>query len=140
MIQKKKLTNLSRILTDPNKRIDESEDDLTYLWRSLLRSRRINETGFNEGLDLWLTRNINEGKIKASKRSSIRGNVIRALSEPTMTFKTFQRGLSILRVEAVRIQVDAHFPLGVVERHETFSDRRSFDDYTSTSDDPSDKE
>lgn len=134
MIQKKKVTNLSRILTDPNKKIDESEDDLTYLWRSLLRSRKIDESGFIKGLNLWLTRNINEGKIQQSKKSSVRGNVIRALSEPTMTYKTFQRGLSILRVEGIRIQIDAHFPLGVVEKHEIYSDSRSFDDYNATSD------
>lgn len=123
------------MLSAPDKRINEAEDDLTYLWRSILRSRRINEQGFNDGLNAWLTRNISAGNIEPSKRSSIRGNVIRALSETTMTWKTFQRGLSILRVEAVRLQVDCHFPFGVVDKHEIYSDSRSFDDYEGTDDD-----
>lgn len=122
------------MLSAADRRINESEDDLTFLWRSLLRSRNITEKGFIEGLNIWLTRNINEGKIEPSKRSSIRGNLIRALSETTMTYKTFQRGLSILRVEGVRIQLDAHFPHGVVVKHEVYSDSRSYDDYDTTDD------
>jgi hypothetical protein len=121
------------MLSAADKRIDEAEDDLTYLWRSMLRTRRITEDGFNKGLNLWLIRNINEGTIKTAQRSSIRGNLIRALSEPTMTWKTFLRGMSILRVEAVRFQADVHFPLGVVERHETVIDSSQFDSYEATS-------
>lgn len=138
MIQKKKPTALSKMLGAPDKRINEAEDDLAYLWRSILRSRRVTEDGFNDGLNAWLTRNISSGNIKPNKRSSIRGNVIRALSETTMTWKTFQRGLSILRVEAVRLQVDAHFPFGIVDKHEIYSDSRKFDDYNAT-DESSDK-
>lgn len=123
------------MLEAPDKRINEAEDDLTYLWRSLLRSRKITENGFNDGLNAWLTRNITSGNIEPKSKSSVRGNVIRALSETTMTWKTLQRGLSILRVEAVRFQIDAHFPFGVVEKHDIYSDSRSFDDYVATDDD-----
>ena len=109
---------LSHILTNPETALRESQDPLARLWRLILADLKTNPITFHDLLNRWLddpANGVPPGD--SAKRSYVRGNTIRELTRPHMTWRVFMKGLSILGPEFVEIGINLRWSATRITYH-----------------------
>lgn len=85
------------ILTSDKKGIESARDELTWLFRNILQDLQIGPMPWEKLMEKYLNDPANNVPINGRDRSSIRGNLNKALlKSSTMTWKFFKIGLRFL--------------------------------------------
>lgn len=97
------------------KKVDRGSYDpglsyLTKLWRNILVSCNVDMDTLDALLLKWLDDPANKIPKDAKTRSFTRGNLMKALSLDDMTWKTFTKGLLLLRPDSIEVTVKLNFP------------------------------
>lgn len=125
--------SLRDIVADTDKQVSQSRNPLAKLYRTILLEKNITHST----IDHYLTQYLDDptlGIPKNSKdRSSERGNLLKQLGRPTISWKIFTKGLRLLRPRHVRITLTFTDQRGVVTNHHI--DLEGFDDRQNQSDD-----
>ena len=94
-----KQPNMKTILTDPNKRIDDSVNVLSRLYRTILHGLGIGPRVFDVHVKRYLTDPYSGVNQNRDSRNNHRGNLMKELSAPSMSWNVFQKGLCVIGVE-----------------------------------------
>lgn len=100
--------NMSQILTSPDKKENETYGVggvLARLYRRILANLNINGGVWNALMFDYLSNPDNRIPTNQKDRTSIRGNIIRELARPQMTWKVFFKGLRFIQVVEFDITV-----------------------------------
>ena len=102
---------LTRRLQDSNSAVPNSHEPgglLAHIFWYFAKARDINPAKWQHLLQVFERKFINPN-LTSKKKSSIRGNLTKALVESAMSFKTFFRGFVLLGVVKLKITIEAEF-------------------------------
>lgn len=119
-------SSLKEIVADNDKQLSQSRNPLTRLYRTILLEKDIN----HNTIDHYLNQYLDDPKLgipKNSKdRSSERGNLLKQLGKPAISWKIFTKGLLLLRPRHVTITLKFTDQRGNITSHSI--DLEGFDD------------
>lgn len=117
---------MERILTSPTMEA-ESAKGLAQLYRIIWADRRMNAGRLNALMQHWLNNPRNRVPNHGKWRSSIRGNMMKELSRPDMTWNVFRNGIALLRPLRAEFSVRLFWLNGDVTEHSIAMDIESVD-------------
>jgi hypothetical protein len=101
------------VLEDPLKRIEEAHDILAMLYRQMLqtmdRGRGVNIHTFNKYMLQYLDHPHTGIANNKSLKSSARGNIVKELFKPTITFKVFVKGVMFFFPIKAKFSIQMHW-------------------------------
>lgn len=106
------------MLVDPRKEIHRANGPLAKLYRRILWDLDIKPEQINALILKWLDDPKNGIPNNGKSRSTERGNIIKDLSKPEMTWKNFVKGIRLLRPLRVRFIVSIDWPANLTSVHE----------------------
>lgn len=116
----RKRKHVAEVCNAPDKKIDEAENTLARVFRRVLLENAVNESIFMDRLEKWLNVKCPVGD---HRRSTMSGNISKALMDTEMTWKVLMEGIRILKPMAFSITFTFHWPNGKVNSiTEYFSD------------------
>ncbi len=99
------MNELNNLLSHKTKKIHEAVGVLARLYRQILLETNVTPSHMDKLLTLWVNdprnRIPNDGKC----RSTERGNMIKELSNPEMSWRVFLKGIKLLRPIDVHLEV-----------------------------------
>lgn len=100
---------------------------LAKLFRTMLNDFNITQITYNRLLNDYV---FVEAKHENNRRdrTSIRGNLNKEFSRPTMTWKVFNKAMMLLQVRRFRITIDVERENGTITSHQAFVDFRTHQD------------
>jgi hypothetical protein len=109
--------DMRKLLDDPEFGIKKTQGVggiLSSLFRTILKDMNMNHAKL---MTLSYSQSVKiKDKLRKEGESNmpyqVRGNLLRELSKPSMTIKTFVRGLKLLNVKRVKFYVELEFPSG----------------------------
>lgn len=110
--------DLNRMLVDPRKEMHRARGPLAKLYRRILWDLDIKPEQINALILKWLDDPKNAIPNNGKSRSTERGNIIKDLSKPEMTWKNFVKGIRLLRPQRVRFIVSIDWPSSLTSVHE----------------------
>lgn len=109
--------SLKEIVADTDKQVSKSRNPLAKLYRTILLDKGINHNTIDHYLNQYLD-DPTLGIPKNSKdRSSERGNLLKQLGKPTLSWKIFTKGLRLLRPKHIIITLTFVDQRDVVTKH-----------------------
>jgi hypothetical protein len=116
------MRKLKAIMSSPDKgSTNPGLGILARLYRRLLVKTNVTLTSLDAMVNRWLDDPANEIPKDSKTRSFVRGNLMKALSEDDMTFKTFIKGTMVLNPDEVEIIVRYKYPTRTIEEMVSFS-------------------
>lgn len=109
--------SLKEIVADTDKQITQSRNPLARLYRTILLEKDINHNTIDHYLNQYLDDPALGIPRNSKDRSSERGNLLKQLGKPTISWKIFTKGLRLLRPRHVRITLTFTDQRGVVTNH-----------------------
>jgi hypothetical protein len=110
------MRKLKAIMTSPDRGAAQPGlGILAKLYRSLLVQSNVTLESLDAMITRWLDDPVNEVPKDAKTRSFRRGNLMKALSEDDMTFKTFMKGSVVLAPDEIEITVKYKYPNRLIE-------------------------
>lgn len=97
--------DLQRIVRSNDKAINEARGPLAKLFRKILFDTKMDQIKVEKLMRQYLDNPLNNIPRDNKIRSSERGNLIKEISRPNMTWKVFMKGLRFLSPVAVRFEV-----------------------------------
>lgn len=107
--------DLKIILDDPNKRIDSASNALARLSRLVLSDLDIDNQTFVNMIDNYVKRH--SGTNAGEQKSSFKSNLIDALTNSQISFKTFERFIGILNPKQVKFTIELTWRNGTKTEH-----------------------
>lgn len=102
-------TAIEELLRDPGKKVFEATGVLSRIFRQLLVEIDLEEIGFYRLLNDWLNDPANGVSNDFKRRSSARGNFIKELVRPSMTWKVFLKAVKLLKPNSVEFSFGFQF-------------------------------
>lgn len=109
--------NLQEILEDPSKKVTQTTNAMARLFRLILKENNIGYGQLSSNINRYLERQqtaVARGK-KAQSRE--RGNLVKELSNDSLTFNNFIKGLHVLNPVSVELAVTIRWRRGAITRH-----------------------
>lgn len=108
---------LNRMLDDPRKGIQAARNPLARLYRKILMELAISNDDFNTKMRQYLDDPRNGIAMNGNVRSSERGNLIKEMSRPVMTWKSFIKCCRFLRPVNCTFSVKFEWQGGMFTNH-----------------------
>lgn len=125
--------SLKEIVADTDKQVSQSNNPLAKLYRTMLLELGVNHYTIDQYINQYLD-DPQLGIPKNSKdRSSERGNLLKQLGKPAISWKIFTKGLHLLRPRHVKLTLTFTDQRGRVSNHSI--DLEGFDDTLDDEDD-----
>lgn len=102
-------TAIDDLLRHPTKKVMEATGILARIYRQLLVEMDIQPERFHRLLHEWLNDPTNGVNTDLKRRSSARGNFIKELVRPTMTFKVFLKAVKMLKPTEIEFSFSFRF-------------------------------
>lgn len=102
-------TAIDDLLRDPAKKVMEATGVLSRIYRQLLVELDIQPERFHRLMYDWLNDPINGVATDLKRRSSARGNFIKELVRPTMSWKVFLKAVKMLKPNIVEFSFSFKF-------------------------------
>lgn len=102
--------NINKILTNTTKRVTEARNPLARMWRQILLDLNVTPMAFDKMINRYLDDPRNHIPKDPKKRSTERGNMMKELSKPSITWKTLEKGLRLFPFTELTIEL--HFKWG----------------------------
>lgn len=99
--------DLARKLADPRKGIDKAETIPAKLWCKILDDLNIDIHQLTRYIQRWLDSPENQG-LDPEKRSSTRGNIIKEMIRPVMTWKVLMKCICVIAPFKVDVIIRLH--------------------------------
>lgn len=109
--------SLKEIVADTDKQVSKSRNPLAKLYRTILLEKGINHTTIDHYLNQYLDDPALGIPRNSKDRSSERGNLLKQLGKPAISWKIFTKGLRLLRPRHVKITLTFTDQRGVVTNH-----------------------
>lgn len=110
--------NPEEVLSTIDKRVHDSKDVLTRLWRVILIDIRMSPMPFYNLLDKFLEK-VN---MSAREKMTERGNLKKLLFKDNMTMNTFLKALVVISVKSIKITIDLEMENGKKTSHSVSAD------------------
>lgn len=95
---------LNDIINSVDKKIDRATDPLSRLLRIVLHDLDIDTQTFGQLLDRFVRRELHH-QLAKDEKSSYKTNLVAAISDDTVTYKTFERFVRILNPKKMELSV-----------------------------------
>lgn len=119
---------IMELLTLPDRGANEPDGPngiLARLFRIILWQLNITPMRFGKYMNDYIHDKRNRIKDTRSAHTSARGNLMKELGKPEMTFKVFMKGLRFIKVVRIEFIIKAHHPNGTTTVHATEVDLSS---------------
>ena len=114
--------NLSKIIASPDKEITKTAGAggvLSRLWRQMLMDMGIGPVHYDMLLQRYVTDPRNGIPNNRKDQTSARGNIVKELAKPHMTWKVFCKGLRYLSIVKFELIIKAYHYDGRTSSHKT---------------------
>lgn len=118
-------TEIESLLLSPDKGISQTRGVggiLAKLWRVILHDLNINYPQFEQLLSNYIIASRASVEDNRIARLITKGNLRRAFERPSMTFKSFFKGMKLLRIKKIRIAVELTHHNNKTTLHEVSTD------------------
>lgn len=99
--------DLVRKLTDPNKGMSKATNTPAKLWCAILTDLGIGTHELSRYIQRWLDSPANRS-LDADKRSSVRGNLIKEMVRPEITWKVLMKCITVIAPFKVEVVLKLH--------------------------------
>jgi hypothetical protein len=106
------------ILTDPQRGMGQARDVLSGLFRQILHDTNVNPMKWHRLMEGFMNNPRHMLAARGRSRSSLRGNMRKALLNTTMSWKMFERGIYFLGPVRARFMTILTWPDGRETVHE----------------------
>ncbi len=105
------MSNIRKLFSRPDKGLNEPGINvLPKFLRSILDQSNISIDQLFEMVNKWMDDPANNVAKDTKTRSYVRGNLLKAIAEPDMTWKTFMTALALFRPSKIELTIKLHLP------------------------------
>lgn len=106
------MTDLNKLLDHLEKAIEEAENLPAKLLRGLMYDMNIGPLEMSQYLTRWLDNPLNGVPKNGNDRSNRRGNLIKEISRPRITWNVFEKAVSLFDPVSFKVTVEMDMGLG----------------------------
>lgn len=104
------MSKIKQLFEPKRNRDDTSVTSLAKFFRNILDQTNVDLDGLYALIDSWMDDPNNNIPKDTKTRSYVRGNLLKALGEKEMTWKTFYTALKLFKPSCIEVTVRLHIP------------------------------